>query len=278
MGRAGITYARPGAGEGRLMVDWIDIAGHPTWIAQQGTTGTPIVLLHGGLSDSELLLEALAEPLGGDRRIVAFDRRGHGYTADTGEPFHYDQMAIETIGVLEAVVAARAHLVGWSDGGIIALLVALRRPDLVERLVVIGANYHYDGVLPYEPEPDSTVPGMLAARFAERSPSGAGAFGSMAERFRTMTTTEPTLTTTDLAAIGAPTLVLAGDDDLIDLAHTIQLYQALPFAQLGVVPGASHALPIERPQLTAQLVLEFLDSDQPPCTMMPHRRRTPSKP
>lgn len=107
--------------------------------------------------------------------------------------------------------------------------------------MVIGAKCHSDGVLPYEPETDSTVPGMLAARFAERSPSGAGAFGSMAERFRTMTTTEPTLTTTDLAAIGAPTLVLAGDDDLIDLAHTIQPYQALPFAHLGVIPGASHA-------------------------------------
>ena len=69
----------------------------------------------------------------------------------------YAGMAAETIGVLENVVEGSAHLVGWSDGGIIALLVALQRPDLVRKLVVIGANFHYDGMVPVEMDPDSPM-------------------------------------------------------------------------------------------------------------------------
>ena len=77
--------------------------------------------------------------------MVAFDRRGHGRTGDTEAPFHYDDMARETVDVLEQVVGGPAHLIGWSDGGIIAMLVAKSHPDLVRRLVLIGANFHFNG-------------------------------------------------------------------------------------------------------------------------------------
>ena len=94
-------------------------------------------------------------------RVVAFDRRGHGRTGDTEAPFHYDDMATETVSVLEQVVGGPAHLVGWSDGGIIAMLVALRHPDLVRRLVLIGANFHFNGTLPMDIPPDSPIIGMM---------------------------------------------------------------------------------------------------------------------
>jgi pimeloyl-ACP methyl ester carboxylesterase len=83
-----------------------------------------------------------------------------------------------------------------------------------------------------------------------------------------MFTTEPTMTTDDLAQIAAPTLVVAGDDDVIRLDHTSSMYEALPAGQLAIVPGASHALPIEKPADLARLVLEFLASG-PPETFMP---------
>ena len=132
------------------MGERIDINGHPTWIDDRGSGDETVLLLHGGMSHSDLLAGVLAEPLLERYRIVAFDRKAHGYTADAGGPFHYADMAGDTIDVLEQVVGGAAHLIGWSDGGIIALLVAMSRPDLVSRIVAIGANFHHDGLLPFE--------------------------------------------------------------------------------------------------------------------------------
>ena len=123
------------------MGERLEINGHPTWVDQRGDNGDPILLLHGGMSNSDLLLDTFGTPLAQRHRLVAFDRRGRGFTADTDAPFHYADMATETIGVLEKIIGGRAHLVGWSDGGIVGLLVALRRPDLVDRLVLIGVNF-----------------------------------------------------------------------------------------------------------------------------------------
>ena len=255
----------------RILID-----GHPTWVEQRGEGAETVVLLHGGLSDSDTLLGPLSAPLEGQYRVVAFDRRGHGYTADTEAPFHYDDMATETISVLEQVVGGQAHLVGWSDGGIVALLVALRRPDMVGRLVAIGANFHHDGILPLDFPPDSPVVAMMAQNYGERSPDGAEHFGVVAGKFLTMASTEPTLTVDDLKQIETPTLVMVGDDDVITLSHTCALYESLPAGQLSVVSGASHALPLERPDDTARIILGFLASDVPPVTIMPVRRATAS--
>ena len=108
--------------------------------------------------------------------------------------------------------------------------------------------------------------------YAERSPDGAEHFAEVFERFQTMVTTEPTLTTSDLATITAPTLVMAGDDDLVRLDHTCALYEALPAGQLAIVPGTSHVLPLERPAEVARIIMDFLASDVPPATFLPIRR------
>jgi pimeloyl-ACP methyl ester carboxylesterase len=250
----------------------VEIGAHPTWVDERGGGTETVLLLHGGMSNSDLLLDGLGDPLAEHYRVVAFDRRGHGYTADSSEPFHYEDMATETIGVLETVVGGRAHLVGWSDGGIIALLVAMHRPELVDRMVVIGANFHHDGVLPLELGEDSPVAAQLFEAYAARSPDGAEHFEALFDKFMAMVTTEPTLTVDDLAAITAPTLVLVGDDDLPRLAHTCELYEALPAGQLCVVPGTSHTLPIERPTDVARIVTDFLTAEVPPATLMPIRR------
>jgi pimeloyl-ACP methyl ester carboxylesterase len=251
----------------------IDINGHPTWVDVRGDGDETILVLHGGMSNSDLLLDAFGDELAERYRVVAFDRRGHGYTADTPAPFHYEDMGTETIGVVEAVVGGPAHLVGWSDGGIVALLVAMRRPDLVGRLVVIGANYHYDGALPLDIPEDSPVVAEMFEAYAARSPDGGDHFGEIFPRFMAMATSEPTWTVDDIATVTAPTLVMAGDDDLIRLTHTAELYEALPAGQLSIVPATSHAMPLERPAEVARIILEFFAADVPPSTMMPIRRR-----
>ena len=199
------------------MGDYIDILGHPTWVdvrGQQGEGAETVLVLHGGLSNSDALLDTIGGSLADRYRVVAFDRRGHGRTGDTDAPFHYDDMASETVCVLEQVVGGPAHLVGWSDGGIIAMLVALSRPDLARRLVLIGANFHFNGTLPMDIPPDSPIIGMMQALYAERSPDGGDHFGDVAQKTFAMFASEPTMTTDDLARITAPTLVVVGDDDL----------------------------------------------------------------
>jgi pimeloyl-ACP methyl ester carboxylesterase len=251
---------------------YLDVAGHSTWVFDVGAVEPPVVLLHGGVSNSDELLDTIGGPICERHRVVAFDRRGHGRTADTDAPFHYDDMASETIAVLEQVIGGPAVLVGWSDGGIIALLVSMRRPDLVSRQVVIGANYHVDGLRPLELEPESPFATMIATAYAERSPDGKDHFDVVMAKAVAQFSTEPTLTIEDIATISTPTLVLVGDDDLIELSHTASLYEALPAGRLAIVPGASHAVPLEAPAEVARVVLDFIVADEPPKTLLPTRR------
>lgn len=254
------------------MGEYIDVNGHPTWFELSGS-GDPVLLLHGAFSNSDGLLGGFAR-LAEEYRLVAFDRRGHGRTADSDAPFHYDDMANETIAVLEHVDAA-AHLVGFSDGGIIALLVALTRPELVRSLVVIGTNYHVDGLVPGvfdDVGPDSELVAFTRPGYAERSPDGADHYPIVVAKTAAMLTSEPTLTTADLARVPMPALVLVGDDDAVLPTHTWSLYESLPASQLAVVPGTSHLLPYEKPDLVAQLVAEFLRTGGAVSTMMPLRR------
>ena len=250
----------------------VDIDGHPTWVDDRGAGDETVVLLHGGMSHSGLLLDAFGDALTDRYRVVSFDRRGCGRTADPGGPFHYADMATDTIGVLESVVGGPAHLVGWSDGGIIALLVALRRPDLVRRMVVIGTNVHHDALLPVDVDPDGPFATRIYEDYAALSPDGADHFDDISERFGVMVATEPTMSPDDLAGITAPTLVIVGDDDFFGLDHTCAIYAALPAGRLAIVPGASHAVPLEQPAHLASLILDFLASDEPPPTLLPVRR------
>ncbi len=252
---------------------YVDIAGHSTWIEEAGGGEQTIVLLHGGVSNGDAMLDAIGAPLAERYHLVAPDRRGHGRTADTDAPFHYAEMADETIGVLEDVVGGPAHLVGWSDGGIVALLVSLRRPDLVARQVLIGTNYHFDGVRPLDMDPENPLGQAMYTAYVERSPDGADHFPVVMSKAVALFDSEPTLTTDDVRQVASPSLVLVGDDDAIELGHTAALFEALPAGQLAVVPRTSHFVPIEAPAEVARLVLEFLAVAVPPATMLPSRRR-----
>ncbi len=256
-----------------VMGRYVDIAGHPTWVEELGEGRDTILLLHGGMSNGDQLLDAIGGPLGERYRLVAFDRRGHGRTADTEAAFHYDEMAAETIAVIEQVVGGPVHAVGWSDGGIVSLLVAQRRPDLITRQVLIGTNYHHDGLRPFDIDPSSPLASAMYDAYLERTPDGAEHFPILLDKAITLFAAEPTMTTDELRTITTPTLVMAGDDDSIELSHTASLFESLPNGQLAIVPRTSHALPIEAPAEVARLTLEFLEATIPPDTMMPSRRR-----
>lgn len=254
---------------------YIDINGHPTWVDERGSGAATVLLLHGGLDNCDSMLDTIGRLLGARFRLLAFDRRGHGRTADTDAPFGYAAMADETISVI-GHFGGPVHLVGWSDGGIIALVVGRTRPDLVSRMVVIGANFHHEGLLTFDVDPASPVASQIVSAYVERSPDGAGHLDVVMEKTFSMFASEPTMTVDELREITAPTLVMVGDDDMVSLQHTIQLFEALPNAQLAVVPGTSHALPMEKPEETARIIEAFLLADSEPVTLMPVRRIRPA--
>jgi pimeloyl-ACP methyl ester carboxylesterase len=250
----------------------LTLQGHPTWVQIAKKSAPTIVLLHGGMSSSASMLRSIGPGLSKDYRVCAFDRRGHGRTADTSEPFSYNSMADETIAFLE-YLARPTHLVGHSDGGVVALIVAIRRPDLLRRVVAIGANYHFNGLRPYE---DFSLEGpdfdQWAESFAVISPDGIEHARAVAEKTVRLMRVEPTLTPADLATISVPVLVMASDDEPIELDHTCSLYESIPDAELAIIPGTSHALLKERTKASVSIIHHFLRSPWPPVTQDPIRR------
>ncbi|NNN02147.1 MAG: alpha/beta hydrolase [Acidimicrobiaceae bacterium] len=257
----------------------ISLAGHPTWALVPKKGGDVVVLLHGGMSSSASMLRSIGPNLAREFHLAAFDRRGHGGTADTDEPFSFESMAEETISFLE-YLGRPAHLVGHSDGGNVALLSVLQRPDLVRRAVLIGANYHFGGLFA-TPQIDFDTPDFLewSIRYGELSPNGVAHAKVMAMKSERMLKSGPTLEIEDLRRIEVPVLVMAGDDDVARLEHTCSMYENIPDAQLAIVPGASHALLKERTKECSRIVTRFLRASQPVSTLMPIRRAAndPSK-
>jgi pimeloyl-ACP methyl ester carboxylesterase len=250
-------------------MSYVDVEGVQTWYQDHGT-GDPLVLLHGGFSDASEFggtTPALAERF----HVFTPERRGHGHTPDVPGPISYELMAADTVAFLDQLKISRSHLVGHSDGANVALLVALTRPDLVDRLVLISGNFHHDGLVAGLDLGDLAANEYLADVYGQISPDGRDHFPVIAEKILRMATTEPTLNAADLAKVPARTLVMAGDDDMVSAEHTLLLYRGIPDSELAIVPGTSHALIIEKPDLCNRIILDFLTKDPTP-TFMPIRR------
>jgi pimeloyl-ACP methyl ester carboxylesterase len=240
------------------------------WYVDSGA-GEPFVLLHPGGAgvDSRALapqVSAFAERF----HVYTPEQRGHGRTADIPGPFSFEQMAAETIAFIEEVIGQPVLLLGVSDGAIVALAVTLRRPDLVQRLVCAAGVYHrdgwHDGVLDGEP------PQFLRDAYGEISPDGPEHYQVVVDKLVAMHAVEPEHTLEDLGRIRCRTLVLVADDDEVRLEHAIAMYRAIPNAELAIVPGTSHGLLVEKPELCNAIIESFLTTD-PIETFAPIRRK-----
>jgi pimeloyl-ACP methyl ester carboxylesterase len=256
--------------------EYFGLPGVKTWYEVEGQ-GDPVLLLHGGFCTNETWGQQRAD-FAANHRVFLPERRAHGHTPDVEGRLSYHDMASDTIDFLTSVVESPAHLVGWSDGGIVALLVAIARPDLVRKIAVTGANFKPPPEIGMaegldELTADAPELGMLRAMYEAASPDGPEHWPIVVGKLVEMYHTEPNIPIEDLGRISAPTLVLVGDDDVVPLEHTLELYRAIPNSELAVVPGTSHVHFMEKPSLVNQLVLDFLDNDPVP-TMMPVRRAT----
>ncbi len=231
----------------------------PTWWDVQGD-GTPLVLLHPGGADSrawDANLPGLAE----HARVFRFDRRGQGRTRDVGGPITFDAMTDDAVAFLETVVGEPAFLFGHSIGAPLAVLLAARRPDLVRGFVFSEGVFHHDGWLDgvLDPLPDD-VHEFLGGLYGEVSPHGPGHWADVWARLDAEHRRAPALTTDDLAHIETPALLLFADNETeVRRDHVFAMFDALPNAQLGVVPGTGHGLPADKPDLCNRLVLDFIE-------------------
>ena len=228
------------------------------WWAEQGS-GEPLVLLHGGLADARFFSRNVPA-LAGRFRVYTPDARGHGHTADRPGPFTPDLLMRDTVAFLTSVVGGPAHLAGHSMGACTALLVALHHPDLVRRLILVSAS-----IRPLRPQADDSpwprldeLVRFLGPGYGEVSPDGEAHFPVVASKIVTMLTGAPALAQADLGGVSSRTLLMAGDEDAVSLDDTVALYNGIPDAELAIVPGTSHFLLREKPDLCNAIMLDFL--------------------
>jgi len=220
-------------------------------------TGRPVLVLHGGGGFIEQLQHQI-RALAANRFVVALDSRGHGRSTDSAAPLSYAQMADDTLKLLDELGIHKADIVGWSDGGIIGLDLAMHHPERIRRLVAIGANYDVDGLI-YKPVFNGKIPAIPDVY--KRNAADPAHWSVFYEKLIAMQQTQPHYSIDELNKIKAPTLVIAGEFDAIRRKHTDQLAKAIPAGREIIIEGGTHGVPLERPEAVNSHILSFLDEE-----------------
>jgi pimeloyl-ACP methyl ester carboxylesterase len=248
------------------VVPYVDLRGIASYYEQHGA-GEPVLLLHGGHCSIETW-RAQIDALARRYRVHAPERPGQGRTADRPGPMTFQGMVDDTVAYLDAMHIDSAHVVGFSDGAITGLLLALQHPSRLRSLVSISANLD-PSVLGDEDDPpeDAAAPADQAdpapdahdLAYARLSPDGPAHAPVVLEKLLAMWKVEPQIHPDELADVSTPTLILAGDGDSIPTSHSVDIAGAIPHAQLCIVPGAGHMVINEKPAQVNRAIEEFLE-------------------
>lgn len=223
-------------------------------------SGTPVVMLHGGLANGHYWGDQVPALISAGYQAVLIDSRGHGRSTRDARPFTYELMASDVVAVMDRLAIRRAAVVGWSDGAIIGLVMAMKSPERVSRVFAFAANMDPSGVKS-DTETNPTFArfeGEAARAYAVQSstPDGFPAFHAAISR---MWDTEPNYTAADLARIHVPVAIADGDhDEAIKRAHTEYLARSIPGAELVILPNVSHFAMLQDPREFNAAVLTFL--------------------
>ncbi len=226
-------------------------------------SGHPLVMMHGNggwINDLRFQIAEFAKYF----KVIAVDSRAQGLSTDSDQELSFSLMASDVDQLLDSLNIDSAYVLGWSDGGIVGLELALKYPAKVAKLIAVGANY----------VPDSTA--LPAAMIEEMKNSSFAKLDSAAQhniiahshfperagliydKLNRLDLLHPHITLEQLYSIKSPTLVMAGDHDIIIDTHTLSLFHALPNAELCIVPGASHGLLLTRAPLANEIIKNFL--------------------
>lgn len=218
--------------------------------------GAPVLFLHGGFNSLEPFRPQF-EALSAEFAVHAFERPGHGRTPDAPGDFSYAGMLADALAYLDAAALDAVHVVGYSDGAILGLLLALQHPTRVLSLVSISANLDPSGFRT-DGGAGPAGPDTEGEWYRRLSPDGPEHAAVVLDKLYRLWTTEPNIPAADLARIAVPTLIMAADRDTIAPEHTALIFASIPGAQLCVVPGATHGLLDQRPALITLALQEFL--------------------
>ena len=212
--------------------------------------GFPLLLLHGNGEDVSYFAHQM-EPFARHFRVIAVDTRGHGQTPRGEAPFTIRQFAEDLLAFMDRLGIEKAHILGFSDGGNIAMLFAMMHPERVEKLILDGANLDTSGVK-WKIQFQIEIGYRMAKLFARKSPEAR----KNAEMLGLMVN-DPNVKPEELARIQSPTLVMAGDKDMIKDGHTRLIAQSIPGAELVIIPG-THFIANQNPGPFNEAVLRFL--------------------
>jgi len=221
--------------------------------------GSPVVVLHGGLANSDYLgnqVRALAR----HHRVIVVDSRGHGRSTRDDQPFGYDLMTDDVVALLDTLDIRRTDIVGWSDGAIIALDMAMRHPERAGRIFAFGANTRTSGLKDGFDKNPVFAAYMARARqeYARLSPTS-DQYDAFEEQIGKMWADQPNWTDSQLRAIKSSVLVVDGDhDEGIKREHTEYIAATIPGAGLLILPNVSHFAFLQDPVLFNAALLDFL--------------------
>ena len=192
--------------------------------------GQPLILLHGNGESCDYFEHQIAH-FSKDYRVIAIDTRGHGKSPRGEKPFTIKQFAEDLHDFLDTKGIAKAHILGFSDGGNIALEFALKHPERIEKLILNGANLFPSGVkaLYQWPIEIGYRIAKLFSNKSEKAKQNTEMLGLMVN--------EPHIEPSELARLTMPVLVIAGKKDMIKESHTRLIYKSLPDAQLNIIEG-----------------------------------------
>ena len=227
--------------------------------------GPPVILLHGGTATIQYSFSKQIDELARAHRIIGIEQMGHGHTPDVeGRPFSYEEMTEDTAALLNALGIKNADVVGWSDGGQIALRLAAVHPELVRRVVASGVGFGGNPAsrLATENMSDARWPHEFRDGYISTSPDGAAHWPVVWRKACKMWAGSTWgFNEADLHRIKAHVLIIAGDHDLVSEAVTRRVAQAIPHGVVSILPNSDHWTFQKRSDLMNPLLLQFLDGN-----------------
>ncbi len=224
------------------------------------TTGDPVLLLHGGLGHSDVWGYQITALTAAGYKVVVADSRGHGRSTRSAQPYGYALMASDVAALMDRLKIDKAAIIGWSDGGIIGLDMAMNRPERVAKLFAFGANTNVAGLR--DDIGESAVFNkyieVAGADYARLSPTP-NEYDAFVNQIGEMWATQPAYTPEQLATIRVPVTIADGEhDEAIRQEHNKEMASQIPGAKLNILPGVSHFAFWQKPDEVNAAILAFL--------------------